>query len=134
MPSYNTETGVQLICKFRTYLSSALVLNLKNIHIKWMYCFPMVHKATVVVLKNCYIKMKHHKSKQCNKHINAHKIFKSPDFQQKCGQFVGVWSFSKGTHLHKNIHRFKHSILHLGHNKTLYSFSKYRACVDLRLT
>jgi len=44
-------------------------------------------------------------------------------FQQKCWQFVGVWPFSKGTHLYKNIHHFKHSILHLGHNKRLYSFT-----------
>ena len=45
MPSCNTEAGLQLICKFRRYLSSAQVLDLKNIRIKWMYCFPMVHEC-----------------------------------------------------------------------------------------
>jgi len=55
-------------------------------------------------------------------------------FQQKCWQFVGVWPFAKGTHLYENIHHFKHSILHLGHNKTLHTFSKYQGWVDLCLT
>ena len=79
--------------------------------------------------------MKHHKIKECNKHINAHRFSNHQIFHQKCWQFVGVWPFLKGTHLYKNIHHFKHSILHLGHSKTLYSFfNKYRAGIDLRLT
>ena len=78
--------------------------------------------------------MKHHKIKECNKHINAHRFSNHQIFHQKCWQFVCVWPFLKGTHLYKNLRHFKHSILHLGHSKTLYSFSKYRAGIDLRLT
>ena len=60
---------------------------------------------------------------KCNarERISKHKAF---------NQVSGT--LAAGT-MRKNIHHFKHSILHLGHSKTLYSFNKYRAGVDLRL-